>query len=174
MKLKKAFRKFWNFYWKENSFLSYVFFIIFTYLAFKFVLFPGFLFITGLSDVLAIMTPSMEHSGNEQAYYYDYYSNLGYNSSEFVFNKGLNIGDVILVKKFENYSVGEVIVFKSPYYENKLVHRIAELDPLKTKGDNNANSYIFDTIITEVYGKVVYKIPFLGLPRYLLYIITGL
>lgn len=174
MKVKKALKRFWKFYWKDNSFLSYVFFIVFTFLAFKFVLYPGFLLITGLSDVLAIMTPSMEHSGNESTYFVEYYENLGYSPDNFEFNNGLNIGDVILVKKVENYSVGDVIVFKSPYYENKLVHRVAQLDPLKTKGDNNAVSFIFDTVITEVYGKVIFKIPFLGLPRFLLYKITGL
>jgi len=174
MKVKKALRSFWKFYWKDNSFLSYVFFIVFTYLAFKFVLYPGFLLVTGLSDVLAIMTPSMEHSGNESAYFYGYYEELGYSPDSFDFSNGLNIGDVIFVKKAENYSVGEVIVFKSPYYENKLVHRVAQIEPLRTKGDNNAVSFIFDTVITEVYGKVVFKIPFLGLPRYLLYKITGL
>jgi len=174
MKVKKALRKFWNFYWKDNSFASYVFFIVFTLLAFKFVLYPGFLLVTGLSDVLAIMTPSMEHSGNESAYYYGYYNNLGYDPESFGFNQGLNIGDVIFVKKYGNYSVGDVIVFSSPYYENKLVHRVAQVNPLKTKGDNNQASFIFDTVITEVYGKVIFKIPLLGLPRYLMYRITGL
>ncbi|MFA5333624.1 MAG: hypothetical protein WC376_03955 [Candidatus Nanoarchaeia archaeon] len=174
MKVKKALRSFWKFYWKDNSFLSYVFFIVFTYLAFKYFLYPGFLLVTGLSDVLAIMTPSMEHSGNESVYFYDYYEELGYSPDSFDFDNGLNIGDVIFVKKVENYSVGEVIVFKSPYYENKLVHRVAQIEPLRTKGDNNAVSFIFDTVITEVYGKVVFKIPFFGLPRYLMYKITGL
>jgi len=174
MNLKKAFNKFWKFYWKDNTFASYVFFIVFTYLAFKFAIYPGFLFITGLSDILAIMTPSMEHSGNESIYFYDYYENLGYLADDFDFNDGLNVGDVILVKVVENYSVGDIIVFKSPYYQNKLVHRVAQIDPLKTKGDNNPTSFIFDTVITEVYGKAVFKIPFIGLPRYLLYRITGL
>ncbi|MDD2678964.1 MAG: hypothetical protein PHT91_01210 [Candidatus Nanoarchaeia archaeon] len=174
MKIKKALRDFWKFYWKDNSFASYAFFMIFTYLVLRFALFPGFLLITGLSDVLSIMTPSMEHSGSEQAYFYDYYSALGYDAEDFDFNSGLNVGDVIFVKECENYSVGDIIVFKSPYYENKLVHRVAQDEPLKTKGDNNPSSYVFDTIITEVYGKVVFKMPYFGLPRYLLYRITGL
>jgi signal peptidase I len=174
MKIKESLKKFWKFYWKDSSLASYIFFIAFTYLAFTFVLYPGFLFITGLSDVLAIMTPSMEHSGNESAYFYDYYESLNYSAGSFSFNDGLNIGDVIFVKKYANYSVGDVIVFKSPYYENKLVHRIAQLNPLRTKGDNNPESFIFDTVITQVYGKVILKIPFIGLPRYLMYKITGL
>lgn len=174
MKLKKTLKSFWKFYWKDNSLASYAFFIIFTYLALRFALYPGFLFIFGLSDVLAIMTPSMEHSGNENLYYYDYYESLGFNASEFDFKNGINIGDVIFVKEYRQYSVGDIIVFKSPYYQNKLVHRIAQLEPLRTKGDNNAESYIFDTTISEVYGKVVFKIPYLGLPRYLIYAITGL
>ncbi len=173
MNIKKALKSFWKFYWQDESLASYAFFIIFTYLAFTYIIYPGFLYLTGLSDILAIMTPSMEHSGNEEAYFFDYYESLGYNASNFPFNKGLNVGDVIIVKKYDNYSVGDVIVFKSPYYPNKLVHRVVQLDTLRTKGDNNVESYIFDTIISEVYGKVIFRIPFIGYPRYLLYKITG-
>lgn len=177
MRAQSVLKKFWKFYWQDNSIASYVFFIIFTYLAFKFVLFPAFLLLTGLSDVVAIMTPSMEHADFEQFYYYNYFESLNYSAEEidnFPYHEGLNVGDVILAKKTNSYEVGDVIVFTSDYYPDKLVHRVASADPLKTKGDNNPQSYVFDENIREVIGEVVLRIPFIGLPRYWMYELLGI
>lgn len=176
-KLKKYLRKFWKFYWKDNTIASYLFFIIFTFVMFKFVLFPGFLLITGLSDVVAIMTNSMEHSDFEDYYFYDYYQGMNYTLEEvenFPYSNGLYVGDVILAKKTNDYQVGDVIVFTSDYYPNKLVHRVAGVNPIITKGDNNPASYDFDTHVREVIGEVVLRIPLIGIPRYWMYELLGI
>ncbi|MBN1923897.1 MAG: hypothetical protein JW791_04010 [Nanoarchaeota archaeon] len=174
---ENVFKKFWKFYWEDNSLISYVFFIIITYFAFKYVLFPAFLFITGLSDVVAIMTPSMEHAGFEQYYYYDYFEKLNYTADEiehFPHSNGLNVGDVILVKEKDSYEVGDVIVFYSPYYPDKLVHRLVNVENLTTKGDNNPVSYVFDQNINEILGEAFIKLPLIGLPRYWMYLLLGI
>jgi len=175
---KNFFKKLWHFYWKEDSLLSYAFFLIVTYLLLRFAIYPGFLFITGLNDIVAIMTSSMEHSGSEELFFYSYFEdNLNYTREEIdnlPFSNGLNRGDVIFVKQTNNYTQGDVIVFFSPYYPNKLVHRLVSEEPLMTKGDNNPQSYNFDTTISEVVGEVVFKIPYLGLPRYWMYLIFGI
>ena len=170
-------KKIWNFYWKDNSLLSYIFFIIVTYVAFKFILFPSFLFITGLSDIVAIMSNSMEHSGFEEYYYYDYFNSNNFTNdqvNEFSHSNGLYVGDVILVKPNDSYEIGDVVVFLSPLYPDKLVHRIVSLDPLMTKGDNNPVSYEFDKNITHIIGEAVFRIPLIGLPRFWLYQLIGI
>jgi hypothetical protein len=175
--MKSFLRKVWNFYWKGESVLSYAFFIIVTYLAFRFVLFPGFLLVTGLSDVVAIMSESMEHVGNEDAYYYQYFETNGYNRSvvdAFPYTTGLYVGDVLLVKETNNYSVGDVVIYYSPEFGNKIIHRIVSTDPIVTKGDNNPRSLFFEYNVTQIVGRPVLKIPFLGLPRWLLYKLVGI
>ena len=170
-------KRIWNFYWKDNSLLSYAFFIIVTYVAFKFVLFPAFLFITGLSDIVAIMSNSMEHSGFEEYYFYDYFNTINFTNAQInnlAYSDGLNVGDVILVKPMDSYEVGDVIVFISPFYPEKLVHRIVSTDPLMTKGDNNPISYTFDKNISNIIGEAVFRIPYLGLPRFWLYQLIGI
>ncbi len=177
MKIKEILKKIWNFYWKDESILSYAFFLVTTVIMFKYIIFPLFLLITGLSDVVAIMSNSMEHTGNEEIYYYQYFQSLNYSREEidnFPYSNGLYVGDVVFVKKYDNYSVGDVIVFKSKFFPAKLVHRIVSLDPITTKGDNNPESYIFDKNIDEVVGKVVFRIPYLGIPRYWLYRLLGI
>jgi hypothetical protein len=176
MTKKDFWKRLWKFYWKDNSIASYVFFIVVTYVVFKFVLLPGFLFITGLSDVVAIMTSSMEHSDFVQYYYYTYFEELNYTSEEidnFPYSEGLYIGDVILAREKESYEVGDVIVFQSDYYPDKLVHRVVSTDPVVTKGDNNPTSYVFDLNVKKVVGEVVFRIPYLGLPRYWMYKLLG-
>lgn len=175
-KVKDSLKKLWKFYWEDNSILSYVFFIIVTYFAFKYVLFPLFLFVTGLSDVVAIMTSSMEHSDFEDYYYYDFFENMNYSTEEinnFPYSEGLYVGDVILAKKTNDYQIGDVLVYNSDYYPDKLVHRVVSTDPIITKGDNNPISYVFDQNVKEVIGEVVLRIPYLGLPRYWMYKLLG-
>lgn len=177
MNLKKGLKRLWKFYWEDNSILSYLFFIIVTYVTFKFLLFPLVLNVTGLSDVVAIMTTSMVHEGFEEFYYYDYFQSLNFSTSEinnFPYSNGLYIGDVLLVKETSDYEVGDVIVFKSPYYPKKLIHRVVRTNPLTTKGDNNANIYSFDKNISEVIGEVVFRIPLIGYPRFLMYELLGI
>ncbi|VVB74509.1 Uncharacterised protein [Candidatus Tiddalikarchaeum anstoanum] len=180
MKFKpgKFLKKFWHFYWEEESLISYVFFIIFTYLVFRFVAFPTFLYATGLSDVVAVMSSSMEHSGNENTYFYPYFEDLGYNRSgieSFPYSDGLYIGDVLFVKNVESYKVGDVIIYYSQEFGNKVIHRIVETNPvIITKGDNNDRSLFFEYNVSNIIGEPVFKIGFLGIPRWLLYKITGI
>jgi len=169
-------KKLWKFYWNDDSLISYAFFLVVTYLLFKFVLFPGFLLVTGLSDIVAIMTPSMEHVGFEDYYFYDYFQTLNYTAGEinaFPYSNGLYVGDVVFVENTTDYEVGDIIVFYSPYYPDKLIHRVISVNPLTTKGDNNPQSYAFDTHISTVIGKVVFKLPWIGYPRYLMYAVFG-
>jgi signal peptidase len=87
----------------------------------------------------------------------------------------LNVGDIIIVQGvpasqiYANYTTGDVVVYRSPYYSEKLiVHRAVNKVPnsdgtwtITTKGDNNAGP---DSPFHESYliGKVVARIPYVG------------
>ena len=88
----------------------------------------------------------------------------------------LNIGDLIIVQGGLNvddivaqYETGDIIVFHSPDVPNELiVHRAVEKNGsgdtafLKTKGDNNPNRDHWDVYNSDLVGKVVWSIPYLG------------
>jgi signal peptidase len=105
----------------------------------------------------------------------------------------LNVGDLLIIKKhsnseeednpnssfsFNNLKVGDIIIFKAPYYkvEGKdriIVHRVAQIAAdsegervIRTKGDANPGSIPgLDYPIREkdYIGKVTYDIPKVGL-----------
>jgi signal peptidase I len=104
----------------------------------------------------------------------------------------LNVGDLLIIKKhsdseednpnssfsFSNLKVGDIIIFKAPYYkvEGKdriIVHRVAQIAVdsegeriIRTKGDANPGSIPgLDYPIREkdYIGKVTYDIPKVGL-----------
>jgi len=73
----------------------------------------------------------------------------------------LSINDLIVVKKQDNYDIGNIIVYK---LNNELViHRIVRIDQEKiiTKGD--ANDYEDKPInLDQIYGKLNFSIPYVG------------
>ena len=176
-KAKSYANQFWKLYWKDDTILSYIFFFIVTYLVLKFVLFPSFLFVTGLSDVTAVMSGSMKHDERINETYYEWMIDKGYTLEEmedFPFSKGLNIGDIVFVKDTrspEEITVGDVIVFYNPRGYS-IIHRVVfeGNDTFTTKGDANLKSdyYEFDIPFEYVKGKAIFKIPLLGYPRVLL------
>ena len=73
----------------------------------------------------------------------------------------LSAGDLIIVKKTENYKQNDIVVFQDE--KSLVVHRIIEVDgeTITTKGD--ANKAADEPIsITDVKGKVLFWIPFAG------------
>ncbi len=175
--MKKFLKKFWKFYWEDDSIISYIFFIIVTYIFLKYIALPAFLFVFGLSDVVSVMTTSMVHGSNTEKYFYDYYKDLNFSRNEindFPFSKGLYEGDALIIKEYDDFEVGDVIVFYSEDLNRKIIHRVIDTNPLTTKGDNNRESYPFDKNVTNIIGRPIIKIPYIGYPRWLLYNITGL
>ena len=78
----------------------------------------------------------------------------------------LNINDVILIKKANNYEKGDVITYLSD--DEYITHRIVtiDFDEIVTKGD--ANNTLDEPIKVEsVKGKVIYKFRYLGFLNYL-------
>ena len=73
-------------------------------------------------------------------------------------NDGLEIGDIITFSSADPYNFGLVITHR--------IMKIYEKDGLvfyKTKGDNNNNYDNYLVPKNRVYGKVVFKIPYIGI-----------
>ena len=177
MKAKDVAKKFWHIYWEDNSLLSYIVFFVVTYLVLKFVAFPVFLFATGLSDVTAVMTESMVHYKDINQTYYTWMLEHNFTMDEiekFPFKNGLNVGDVVFVKRLKSpdeIKLGGVIVFYGPRGYS-IIHRVVKIegDTFTTKGDANPRSAYYETNIKfeDIKGKAIFKIPYLGYPRVLL------
>lgn len=85
----------------------------------------------------------------------------------------INTGDAILVKKLDkdeikNLNIGDILVYKK--YQNMVVHRIVTIIPdenellFVTKGDHNNDSDNYVVSEKEVVGTTIFRIPFIGLP----------
>lgn len=73
----------------------------------------------------------------------------------------LSIDDLIIVKKCDDYDIGDIIVYQRNY--ELIVHRIVEIDGnnVITKGDAN-NIYDKAIDISSIKGRVILTIPVVG------------
>ncbi len=180
MKIKEYLKKTYKFLFKDESIYSYIVFTILAYIVLKFLLLPGILLIFNLNDISAIVTGSMIHDKLTNYTYKQWLIFHGYNYSDnWPYPNGLNIGDLVLVRKVPPNEIheGDVIMYKVGKYE--IVHRVINKtdDHFQTKGD--ANPYMlpfeYNVSYSQVTGKVVGKIPYLGWPKVLLtYLIMGI
>jgi len=175
MDIKKSLKKAYDFVFKEESFLSYVVFIIFSFLVLKFVVYPVFLYIFNLTDIVAVLSPSMVHTGDIYTTYFNWLDNRDINYTDFPFDSGLGVGDAVFVVPAKNISVGDVIVFYPEGHSNTIIHRVVFVngDTYTTKGDANSQSLDFEKNISfeQVVGKAKFKLPILGWPRTVMYYI---
>ena len=86
----------------------------------------------------------------------------------------INVNDAVVIKRIDNddYKVGDVITFDSSlvnYNGVAVTHRIIEKEQLRsneslytTKGDNNHNKDSSLVETKDIYGKVLFKIPYVG------------
>jgi|TARA_Y100000310_G_scaffold107162_2_gene105619 hypothetical protein len=176
-KIKEIWDKIWFLLWKDDSFKGWIFSIIVIFVFIKFIFFPILSLVTGTALPLAIVEScSMYHEGNFLSDYDEWwldnkgkYSSFGVEKSEFedfIFKDGFNKGDILFIigAKPEKLKVGDVIIFNAGT-NNPIIHRIVDLDPLETIGDNNNGQLNFEKSIQEnqVMGKAVFKIaPYVG------------
>lgn len=181
MKIKKAVRvsgKFFNWLFKGKSLASHLAFLIVAYFGMKLFLFPALLSLTGLTDVVAVLSGSMHHQpGSFENTFTGWLVFNGYNETDFAnwpFIHGLDVGDAVTVVD-GNISVGDVIIY---YYDNMMIiHRVVNITDINgvkyytTKGDANPSSLPFEVMVHEsmVVGKAGLRVPWLGWPRTLMY-----
>lgn len=182
MKIKESLKRFWHFFWHEESIASYIVFFIVAYLLLKFVAFPIFLFALGLSDVTAVMSTSMVHTNpNFDATYYvwlEQHNITRAQTADWPFSNGLNIGDVIFVDKSKraDIALGDVIVYYAPTGVS-IIHRVVNIEDgiFTTKGDANQEPLNFESNVPFelIKGEAIFKIPVLGYPRVILAYLIG-
>lgn len=153
------FKKAWNFFWHDDSFLSWVLNVIVAFVTIKYVFYPLLALILGTSlPVVAVISGSMEHSPDNGILcgvqendfwtacgaFYEERNITQEQFKEFIFPQGFNRGDVMMIQGSheENTHVGDVIVFTSnkPY---PVIHRVVDIyyeEGVRyyiTKGDHN-------------------------------------
>jgi len=185
MKFLKRIKKFLKWIWYGKSITSYVAFIILAYLFLKFLVYPAFLLATGLKDITTVLSGSMRHDPeltNKTFYrWLEFYNYSKEDYEKWPFLDGLYMGDAVAIGDKNNITVGDVIVFINPSGK-QIIHRVVNITVIdgekyySTKGDANPTQLYYEIEIPEerVIGKVVARIPFIGIPRLLLYYLTGI
>lgn len=182
--VKEGIKRAWNFLWHGKSVWSYIAFVIVSFLLLKYVLYPGFLFVLGWEDMVAVLSGSMHHGDGINSTYYSWLEAQGYtNYDDWIFQNGLNIGDVVVVVQAppEEINLGDVIVFVARD-GSPIIHRVVNVTVVNgnyrytTKGDANSQSLSFELIIPYefVVGKAVASAPLIGYPRVLMSYLLGI
>ncbi|MBI5803740.1 hypothetical protein HY450_00685 [Candidatus Pacearchaeota archaeon] len=174
-------KRFWKFL-NEDTWYSWVVFMILLIVVIRFVFFPLLSFATGSSlPLVVIESCSMYHESNFESWWeknFEWYESKSIREEEFEkfpFKNGLNKGDIVFVWGRSDIKIGDVIIFEpnsDATAKNPIIHRVVSLEPLGTKGDhnerqleknNNANK-IDETSIREddLIGKSVFRVPAAG------------
>ena len=151
--------------------LSWIVNIILAFILVKFLIYPGLGLVFGTSyPIVAVVSGSMEHNGNFDSWWNNQENFYGqYNISKgefknFKFRNGFNKGDIMILFRAKNIKVGDVIVFKGNV-KDPIIHRVIKLENgIQTKGDANDMSRSDETDINKenIYGRAVFKVPYLG------------
>lgn len=185
-------KRFWNFLWYEDSWLSWIVNVILAFIIIKFVVYPGLGLVLGTTHpIVAVVSGSMEHDGSfdewwsssalcgnvlcTQEAYYAQYGIIKEEFQDFRFPNGFNKGDIMMLfgTPAKSLQPGDVIVFQSNR-RDPIIHRIINVNVqnnesiFQTKGDHNQQS-IASTSLDEVnikeeqiIGRAIVRIPYLG------------
>ena len=126
MTLKEVLKKFWYYFWKDDSIWGWLFSLAVIIIFIKFIFFPFLNLVTGTSLPLAIVEScSMYHKGNFLSNFNNWYDSHEYKYEEFEitkeefskfkFTKGFNKGDILFIigANPKKLKVGDVIIFKA-------------------------------------------------------------
>ncbi|MFA5019579.1 MAG: signal peptidase I [Candidatus Pacearchaeota archaeon] len=171
-------KKFWNFLWHNDSWLSWIVFLIIVFVLIKFIIFPALSFATGSSlPIVIVESCSMYHDGNFENWWEknrEWYEEKGIekeNFEEFNLKNGFNKGDIFFIRgvKEEKLKLGDTIIFVANGTAKPVIHRIIDFNPIQTKGDNNNingnEQFAFEKNINpnSIIGKAtVVRIPYIG------------
>lgn len=162
-------KNFWTFL-KKDTWQSWLVSLLLLVIIIRFIFFPTLSLITGSSLPLVVVEScSMYHSSsfdnwwNQNEALYEQYDISKEDFSSFPSKKGLNKGDIIFVWGRSEIKKGDILIFEARQ-QHPIIHRTVTLDPISTKGDNNAQQHSFEENINEraVIGKASFKVPYLG------------
>ncbi len=164
--------KAWHFLAHEDTWLSFIADAIIIILVGKFLIYPAIGLALGTDyPVVAVVSPSMDHRGNEFDIWWQshssHYQKFNITKEQFLtfyLPNGFKKGDVLIIKSQEDYKTGDIIVYKVASRRDPLIHRVIATNPIQTKGDANQGQLQFERAISEevIEGKAVLKIPYLG------------
>ena len=183
--LKAISKKVWHFIWEEDSVWSWLANIVIAFILIKFIVYPvlGLMFQT-THPVVAVVSESMEHDGNFDAWWQKssaWYTANGISQEQFAsfpMKRGFNKGDIMVLrgKNPESIEIGDIVVFWSSK-KDPIIHRVVKKWEEKgayyfqTKGDNYITNpasiksiYLDETKISQdqIIGNAVIRVPFLG------------
>ena len=174
MKIKHYLKQFWYFIWEDNSIWSWFANIIIAFILIKYLIFPFMGFVLGSEfPVVAVVSTSMQHRGSfdswwsTQEAFYGEFDIKKQDFENFVFKDGLDKGDVIVLFSPKHLVLGDVLVFLAKD-KRPIIHRVIDLDPIQTKGDNNNGQIMTDVLnekdVSREYfiGKAGLRIPWIG------------
>lgn len=181
-RIKKVLKVAWNFFWNEDSLLSWIVFLGVIFLFIKFIFFPVLSLIFGTSlPIVIVESCSMYHDSkfnewwDKSSGWYTEHAIKKEEFEKFPLKNGFSKGDIFIVNgiKKEEIEVGDTIIFTSGNAKSPIIHRVVSINPLSTKGDNNGEQFtsnnnvnkIDETFITEeqIIGKAtMLTIPYLG------------
>lgn len=176
--LKQILKKVWHFIWEDDSIWSWIANIILAFILVKFVIYPLLGLLLGTSfPVVAVVSGSMEHNDVNFDQWWEenanYYGGILINKEDFsnyIFKNGFNKGDIIVLLgvKPKDIKRGMVIVYSTTRYKYPIIHRAVQIQEtdgrvvIETKGDNNSSPDPNLVDESQVLGKAVMKIPYLG------------
>ena len=171
-------RKTWDFLWNDDSLLSWFVFLAVIFVFIKFIFFPSLSLIFGTTlPIVIVESCSMYHDNNFETWWEEnkeWYEDSKITKSqfeEFPLKNGFNKGDIFFVSgvKKENIEIGDTIIFSNLNTIRPIIHRVIDLEPLGTKGDNNPGQFTGGTIDetrikeNQIIGKATsFRIPLLG------------
>lgn len=190
-KPKEFWGKIWYFLWDDDSIWSWIVNIILAFVLIKFMIYPLLgLFLGTTYPIVAVVSGSMEHSGDFTAWWGssavcttgickqgDWYGENEITKEDFLkypFTNGFNTGDIMILKGKDpkNINVGDIIVYKSKYRSDPIIHRVVKKwyqdgkMHFTTKGDHNQALHLGigeqDITQDQLLGKAWFRIPYLG------------
>lgn len=93
--------------------------------------------------------------------------------SNFPFSGGMKKGDIVVIQNNGEIEVGDVIVYNIPSQSVPIIHRVVSANAdgtYQTKGDHNSgqNAYEHSVQKTQIRGKAIFLMPYLGYLRVLI------
>jgi signal peptidase I len=176
-KMRGFLKKLWRFVWHDESIWSWIVDVILAILIVKLLIYPGLGLVFGSEKpVVAVISNSMEHSGNFEEWYategrwYDGKFTKE-EMKEWPFKNGFNKGDIMFLKGTAKLEKGDIIVFWGTS-ATPIIHRIVNIyeangeTVYQTKGDNNPDSYpgLGEIGIRQdrIIGEGFFKVPLVG------------
>lgn len=172
----------------ENIY-SLIFYLVVFYVLLVYVAFPLIYGLTPMSDISAVISPSMVHQEPQiNITFYGWLYSHGFTASQVArwpFQGGLGVGSLAVAFRTpaDDIKIGDVIIYRARVGGEELdvIHRVINETVINgsyyftTKGDANPYplSFEYDIPYSTVVGRVDVVIPYLGYPRYIAYLIAG-